>query len=114
MANKPIGPIMLKEIIRLKIKGYSHKKISSLIGKSRPVIIKYVKAFETSGFTYQELISHTEWEINELFELNTHNKQSRNTNIQLQNFFSYAEKEIHRTGVTKYILWEEYKEKNPQ
>lgn len=114
MANKPIGPIMLKEIIRLKIKGYSHKKISSLIGKSRPVIIKYVKAFETSGFTYQELLSHTEWEIHELFELNTHNKQSTNTNIQLQNFFSYAEKEIHRTGMTKYILWEEYKEKNPQ
>lgn len=114
MANNPIGPNMLKEIIRLKIKGYTHKKISSLIEKSRPVIIKYVKAFETSGFTYQELQSMTEWELHELFEVNIKNEQNAKANTVLNNFFSYAEKEIHRAGVTKYILWEEYKEKNPQ
>jgi transposase len=116
MANNPIGPFMLKEIIRLKIQGYSHKKISSIIGKSRPVIIKYVKAIEASGFSYAELQIKTDWEIHELFENNKSQiLGNQNTNHpQLTNFFSYGEKELLKPGVTKQELWEEYKIKNSE
>lgn len=100
---------MLEDIILLKIKEYTIRKISSILGKSRPVIIKYIKAFEISGFTHQEPQSLNEWKIHKLFEINTNNKQSTKINLQLQNFFSYAEKEIHLADVTKHILWEEYK-----
>ena len=116
MANKTIGPFMIKEIIRLKIEGYSHKKISKILDKSRPVIIKYAKQIDTSGFSLQELYGMSEWEIHEIFEVNSTPKSNSENiiNTQLTSFFSYAEKELRRTGVTKKLLWEEYKETHPE
>lgn len=116
MANNPIGPFMLKEIIRLKMQGYSHKMISSIIGKSRPVIIKYVKEIEASGFSYSDLLRKTDWEIHELFENNNSQLLGNQTtnHPQLTDFFSYGEKELLKPGVTKQELWSEYKIKNPE
>lgn len=38
MTNKSIGSFMIKEIIRLKIEGYSHKKISKILGKFKAIL----------------------------------------------------------------------------
>lgn len=110
MANKTIGLTMLKEIIRLKQKGYSNKKISRITGKSRPTIIKYVSNIEACMLDYSELLKLTGEELAVFLGLESeaaavqHNK----INIELSNFLDYAKNELDKTGVTRKLLWQEY------
>jgi orotate phosphoribosyltransferase-like protein len=64
MANKNIGSVMIREIIRMKNNGFSNFEISLSLEKSRTTVIKYLLAFENSGFSYTELL---ELSNNDLF-----------------------------------------------
>lgn len=56
MANKPIGSVMMPEIIRMKHKGISNSKISKSLGNSRTTIVKNVTAIVKSGIELRELL----------------------------------------------------------
>lgn len=107
---------MIREIIRMKDKGLSNSQISKSLGKSRTTILKYLVAVETSGFSLQELLGLKEEDLSELFEfsneLNPSNREQIHQN--LYGFFPYMEKELKRVGVTRQILWKEYKIKYPE
>ena len=116
MANKSIGSIMIREIIRLKDNGLSNNQISKSLGKSRTTIIKYLGLIETSGICFEELLELKGEELSELFEVPNeldllNRDQIRN---DLYSIFPYIEKELKRVGVTRQILWTEYKTKHPQ
>jgi len=49
MANKTIGAIMIREIIRLKSEKFSNSHLARALNLSRPTVIKYVKQIEGSG-----------------------------------------------------------------
>jgi response regulator of citrate/malate metabolism len=55
MANKTIGSVMIREIIRMKQKGFSNSKIAQSLGKSRTTILKYLSVIEVSGLQTKEL-----------------------------------------------------------
>lgn len=116
MANKPIGSIMIREIIRMKDNGLSNSQISKNLGKSRTTIVKYLGVIETSGFCTKELLQLKEEELSELFEvtneLNSVNREQ--IHKDLHSFFPYVERELKRVGVTRHILWGEYKIKHPE
>lgn len=116
MANKPIGSIMIREIIRMKNNGFSNIRISKSLGKSRTTVIKYLSAFGESGFNFNELLELSDNDLQELFE--TQDSLSPNdqdsTHSELYAFFPYVEKELKRVGVTRHILWKEYKQKYPE
>ena len=67
MANQPISIIMIKEIIRLKMHGYSHKKIREVLTISRTTIIKYVKRIEATGLSYGEVLNMKDTDLHNLF-----------------------------------------------
>lgn len=69
MANKSIGSIMIREIIRMKDNGLSNNKISKSLGKSRTTIIKYLGLIEASGICFKELLELKGEELSELFEV---------------------------------------------
>lgn len=116
MANKIIGIIMIREIIRLKKNGFSNSKISLAVGKSRTTIIKYNDIIKVCGFGLEELLELSDSEILAIFEtpiiFEPEVKESSKTNLQA--FFPYVEKELKRVGVTREILWKEYKVKHPE
>ncbi len=56
MANKTIGSVMIREIIRMKQKGFSNSRISQNLGKSRTTVLKYLSVIKESGFGCKELI----------------------------------------------------------
>jgi transposase len=116
MANKSIGSIMIREIIRMKANGLSNSQISKSLGKSRTTIIKYLSVIETSGFCSKELLELKEADLSELLEVCNEVTPLDREEIHkdLYSFFSYAEKELKRIGVTRRILWNEYKSKYPQ
>jgi transposase len=116
MANKSIGSIMIREIIRMKDNGLSNNQISKSLGKSRTTIIKYLDVIETSGISLKELLELKEADLSELFdvpkELNPANREQ--IHKDLHSYFPYLEKELKRVGVTRHILWREYKAKHPE
>ena len=107
---------MIREIIRLKDNGLSNNQISKSLGKSRTTIIKYLGLIETSGICFKELLELKEEELSELFEVpNELNPFDRDQiRKDLYSIFPYIEKELKRVGVTRQILWTEYKTKHPQ
>ena len=68
MANKSIGSVMIREIIRMKDNGLSHSQISKSLGKSRTTILKYLAAFELSGLKNKELLALCSEDLYNLFE----------------------------------------------
>jgi len=66
MANKPISAEMLQEIIRLKLANKSHRKISSILEISRPIVIKYVNKIESLNLSYSKLLDKSESELHHL------------------------------------------------
>ncbi|WP_186434924.1 IS21 family transposase [Gillisia sp. Hel_I_86] len=107
---------MIREIIRMKNNGFSNIRISKSLGKSRTTVIKYLNAFGESGFSFNELLELSDNDLLELFETQdtlSPNDQD-NTHSELYAFFPYVEKELKRVGVTRHILWKEYKQKYPE
>lgn len=107
---------MIREIIRMKDNGLSNNKISKNLGKSRTTIIKYLGVIESSGVCFKELLELKEEDLSELFDIpNVLIPVSREQNHKdLHSFFPYLEKELKRVGVTRQILWAEYKAKYPE
>jgi len=56
MANKKIGSIMIREIIRMKQKGFSNSRISQNLDKSRTTVLKYLSVINETGFSFKELM----------------------------------------------------------
>jgi len=106
---------MIREIIRLKRENFSNSRLAKALNLSRPTIIKYVKQIETSGFKLEELGSFSDAELHELFEGGvTPSRNDRNIIfIELSEFFPYVERELKKPGVTRQLLWNEYKNKHP-
>lgn len=116
MANKSIGSIMIHEIIRMKDNGLSNSQISKNLGKSRTTVVKYLSAIRASGFCSQELLKLKNEDLSDHFEVpNTLNFGNRDhIHEGLYSFFPYVEKELNRVGVTRQLLWKEYKTKHPE
>lgn len=107
---------MIREIIRMKANGLSNSQISKSLGKSRTTIIKYLGVIETSGIFLKELLELKEEDLSELFEVSSELNHANREQIHkdLHSFFPYLEKELKRVGVTRHILWGEYKTKYPE
>jgi len=63
MANTVIRSDMLREIIRLKEKGYSNTKISVALGISRTTLIDYQKKIASTGQITADLLSLSEQDL---------------------------------------------------
>lgn len=116
MANKSIGSVMIREIIRMKANGLSNIQISQSLGKSRTTIVKYLGAIETSGISPKDLLELKETDLCELFEFADEISSTirEQVHIDLYAFFPYVEKELKRVGVTRQMLWKAYQTKHPQ
>ena len=67
MAGNRIELMDLKQIISLKKKGYSNRKIANLLGINRNTINGYIQQFETEGWSYNELLKLPDKELSELY-----------------------------------------------
>lgn len=107
---------MIREIIRMKDNGLSHSQISKNLGKSRTTIVKYLTAFELSGIENKDLLELCSEDLYDLFETQNTILPSNKDIIHcdLYSFFPYVDKELKRVGVTRFLLWQEYKQKYPQ
>lgn len=109
MANKTISMTQLKRIIQLKAEGHSKLSISKKLGIHRNTLTDYLSKLDGSGKSYQELFSESDNYLSGLV-FNTANTRVPDARLaELEKRFPYFTKQLKETGVTRRILWEEYR-----
>lgn len=110
MAAKAIQLELLKQILRLKQEGFSISAIARTLGLSRPTVIKYLTRLKANTEEPIQLKDNQLFQAAYNHDSAPHKGERYN---RLVEHFRYAEKELGRTGVTRQLLWIEYKEQHP-
>jgi transposase len=110
MAQKPITMEQLKQILQLKKDGIAIREIVRRTGVSRNAVKKYLARLTPSEGQQVEELSNKEL-ANTAYDNDAFWSANQRMDA-LMKHFSYAEKEIHKTGVTRQLLWLEYKEQH--
>jgi len=111
MAGKLLNMSKVKQIIRLRDQGIAIQAISRSLDISRNTVKKYLRLFEVNKHPTEELLKKDDVTLEAL--LSQPNPVSERRYEHLSKMFPYIEKELKRTGVTRWILWGEYKTKYP-
>jgi transposase len=111
MAGETISMIKLKQIFLLRHNGVSLEAIARNVQSSRNTVKKYIRLSAQKGFTFQELITKEEHELEKIFADPVHTSKDRYQ--ALEELFPWMERELRRTGVTRWTLWGEYKTRFP-
>lgn len=109
MAGEKLNMSKLKQIIRLREKGIALQTIARSVGASRNTVKKYLRLIKEKGYSFQDLLSQDDEQLERL--VSEEDKFFLERYQALEEMFPYIEKELQRTGVTRWILWGEYKEK---
>ncbi|MBA7532976.1 IS21 family transposase ISPpu7 [subsurface metagenome] len=113
MPKKRTDVEKIREILRLCLElNYSLRDAAKALGVSKTTVGEYIAEFKRTDLSYQEITSLSDPQINELFEKG--NKSSNPMYEALSKEFETIEKELKRTGVTLYLLWEEYRQRQEE
>lgn len=113
MGAKPKAMEEIRSVIRLHKNGFSNYAISEHTGISLPTIRKYFNRLKQVNLSPEELLS---LDSATLSQICFPEKTAPSANGRMQALFAhfeYAERELKKTGVTKQLLWIEYKEQHP-
>ncbi len=107
MASQPICMSTLKQIIQLHQRGAGIKTIARSLGISKNTVRKYLRrlASDTS------MVTATEEELHQMLSRPSNPTQDRYAHFQ--SLLPYLEKELQKIGVTRQLLWQEYKQQHP-
>jgi transposase len=113
MAGTSITMNKLRKVILLHTEGKSKRFISSYLQLSRNTVKKYISRFVGLRLTVDDIASIEDRELAILI-LSEQEKELPPRIEAAYTFFSYAEKELKKTGVTRLQLWQEYRVLDPQ
>ena len=102
----------IKQILRLAQQGKSIKFIVRNLSVSRNTVRKYLALGQASGRSLEELLK---LEDDQLGQLLMPAGQAADSDRQqtLASQYEYFCKELRRTGVTRWLLWSEYRQSHP-
>jgi len=112
MPGKPKEMSQVKQILQLRKQGRGSKFISKTLGISRKAVKDYFERAEATKLSIDELLQ-LDCPVLEkkLLAGNPAYKDKRYDTLKSE--LDYYAKELHRTGVTILLLWQEYKERHP-
>lgn len=113
MANKLIDMSKVRKVIKLHSQGKSKLFISKYLSLSRNTVKKYIAFYQLLDLSPEDINKKTDSDLEELFS------SAKSTTVSprlktVYEFFPHMEKELKKTGVTKQLLWENYKIKHPE
>jgi transposase len=114
MSAKPINMLQLKRIIQLASQGTSIRSVALQCQIARQTVRTYFEKIEGAGISYEELIELNEEQLAVLmFEPEQNKALQQERFIQLQKLLNEYSRDLKKTGVTKQLLWIEYRENYP-
>jgi transposase len=112
MANKKTDMSKVRKTIVLYHQGRDKSFISRYLQISRTTVQKYINLFRVLNLDLQQINEKSDAELEQLFS--TNDQPGLSPKLQaVYDFFPYMEKELKKTGVTKYLMWEEYIAQTP-
>lgn len=112
MSNTPICMSTVRQILRLLARKKSMQAIIEMTDVSRNTLRKYQARFHESGLSIEELLNLSDKDLHNRFQRAP--EQAPNARIQdLYALMPRFEKELKRRGVTRELLWHEYRQKHP-
>jgi len=113
MANKLISMVIIRRILQLRLQGISKNKIARMTNIHRATLDSYLLKLQSTGKNYEQLLKYSDEELTAIaYNLNNINKPDERLK-KLEGHFEYFIKELKHPGVTRLLLWEEYKEAYP-
>jgi transposase len=112
MAAKRIEIMDVRQIVQLKIRGFSNRKIAGLTGIHRNSVNHYVQLLEGCNQSLEQLLDLTDAQLAAL--LPSTNTTDKDRYQLLSTYFSYFHQELKKPGCTRRVLWEHYIEKHPE
>jgi transposase len=106
MAYKPLRMDKIEQIWTYHRKGVPKKKIARLLGVSKNTVKKYIERLALHGSTIED----ENIRVSELRRQPGRQEAERDEVLQAK--MPRIIKELGRVGVTRYLLWEEYKQAN--
>jgi len=113
MAGKLITMGKVKQILQLSEQGVSQREISRRLNVNRKTIVHYIAKTEELKQSKQELLTMPDTELELLLSQKPELPEIKEEYQYLESLFPYFKKELKRTGVTRYVLWGEYRSKRP-
>jgi transposase len=111
MSQKPITMEQLKQVLQLKKDGVAIREIVRRTGISRNAVKRYLCRLQSPADDPPAELSNKQLADkaydNDTLLFATGRQEA------LMKHFIYAEKELHKTGVNRQMLWIEYKEQHP-
>jgi len=112
MANKLTDMSKVRKVIQLYHQKRGKLFISKYLSISRNTVKKYIILYQLLNLSIDDINQRSDAELEELFSNN--NTQSLTPKLKaVYAFFPYMERELKKTGVTKYAMWEEYYKQHP-
>ena len=111
MANQVISMQQIRSIIQLLEKGYSLRAISAQLGMSRQPVTLYASRLKSAAHSLEQLRAFSDADLAAIvYASSTSAAVSDDARkLYLTNLFPYFLAELKRTGVTRLLLWEEYR-----
>jgi len=104
--------IKIRQILRLHTQGHSKLKIAMQTGVARNTLKKYLAAFTASGLSFEQINVLSDKDLEDMFV----KPEDKPLNEKLQTLFSLfpgIDKELKKKGVTRQMLWQQYRQGNP-
>ena len=112
MAQRRTSLKRIREALRLHHEcGLSLRKTAQALSVSRPVVTEYLEQCRAHGITWEKARAMTDEELTGCFD----SQQPKDPKLAaLREQFPRYAKDLLKVGVTRQILWEEYREADPQ
>ena len=111
MAGETISMIKLKQVFLHRRNGMALEAIARAMSTSRNTVKKYIRLAQQKGLNLDELTIMEEHDLEKIFAEPSIAGKSRLQ--ELEGLFGWMEQELKRTGVTRWLLWGEYKSRYP-
>ncbi len=108
MAALQLDIMRIKQLLLLKSKNKSNRKIALDIGVDRNRVNHYVKRLQSGGYSYDELLKLDELELQKLFPSKEALDQDRY--VVLHGLFPGFVNELKKPGCTRQHLWRRYRQ----
>jgi transposase len=113
MANNLLPMILIRTIIQLLQKGIAYRRIARELQLSRNTVKDYIKSLRSSNHSLEALQTLDDAALSALVYAGSKGQQpdSRREDFRLR--LPYFKEELRRTGVTRLLLWQEYRKQYP-
>lgn len=112
MAGKPKKMSQVQQILQMHKQGHGTKTIARNLGISKNTVKVYLNKYSSSKLSLDTLLKMEDHALEKVFHPgNPAYKDGRFDDLKSN--LDYYEEELKRVGVTKKLLWEEYRLANP-